>query len=256
MSLILEALQRSDQERVARDSVPGIHTPQPVMESGGGAIRWLLSLGLFLLLGGGLAWYLFSAPQLEEQQASAMPEPVATQATAPAPTAAPVEPPATVPREAVVVVPMVNQALGEAEVAALYSQVSEDLREEAPPAPRPTAQEPADAAALPVDALVAAAQQELSSLQDQPVASAEPALPMVQELPQRIRDEIPSIFFSNHDWSGDAARRQVTLNGEVRREGDAVVAGVRLLEIRRDDIVLDYRGNLFRLRALNSWVNL
>ncbi|MCZ6830267.1 MAG: general secretion pathway protein GspB, partial [Gammaproteobacteria bacterium] len=70
------------------------------------------------------------------------------------------------------------------------------------------------------------------------------------------KDEIPSIFFSSYSWSSNAGERMVTLNREVRREGDAVLPGLRLVEILPESIVLDFQGTRFRLRALNSWVNL
>jgi hypothetical protein len=46
------------------------------------------------------------------------------------------------------------------------------------------------------------------------------------------------------------------INGKTWREGDLVKPGLRLMEILEDSIVLDYRGTEFRLRSLNSWVNL
>ncbi len=103
---------------------------------------------------------------------------------------------------------------------------------------------------LPVEAIVVAARQELAAppLDDDPT-------PLVQDLPQRTKDEIPSIFFSSHSWSNKASERLVTLNGEIHREGDAVLPGVRLIEILPESIVLDFQGTRFRLRALNSGVN-
>ena len=68
-------------------------------------------------------------------------------------------------------------------------------------------------------------------------------------------DEIPTIFFRQHDWSAQASARSVNLNGEVYREGDQVAPALQLLEIHPDFILMDFRGNEFLLRALNSWVN-
>ena len=104
---------------------------------------------------------------------------------------------------------------------------------------------------LPVDAILTAVQQELAA----PPRDHDPT-PLVQDLPQDTRDALPSIFFSNHSWSNQGMDKHVTLNGELLREGDMVMPDVRLVEIMPEYIVLEFRGTRFRLRALNSWVNL
>jgi hypothetical protein len=48
----------------------------------------------------------------------------------------------------------------------------------------------------------------------------------------------------------------VVLNGKKVKEGERLAGGIRLDEILPDSIVLSYKGQQFRLRALNSWVNL
>jgi hypothetical protein len=48
----------------------------------------------------------------------------------------------------------------------------------------------------------------------------------------------------------------VVLNGKELRPGGQPASGVKVVEILPDSVVLDYRGTEFRLRALNSWVNL
>jgi hypothetical protein len=47
----------------------------------------------------------------------------------------------------------------------------------------------------------------------------------------------------------------VVINGKTLRTG-ASAAGVKVEEILPDSVVLEVKGNRFRLRALNSWVNL
>jgi hypothetical protein len=80
--------------------------------------------------------------------------------------------------------------------------------------------------------------------------------PFIVDLRQSVKDQIPSIFYSAHNWASNPAQRSVILNGEVRRAGEQVKPGLRLVEILEDSIVLDFRGTEFRLRSLNSWVNL
>jgi hypothetical protein len=48
----------------------------------------------------------------------------------------------------------------------------------------------------------------------------------------------------------------VVLNGKELKVGGSPASGVKVEEILPDSVVLNYRGTEFRLRALNSWVNL
>mgnify|MGYP003845772661 FL=1 len=48
----------------------------------------------------------------------------------------------------------------------------------------------------------------------------------------------------------------VTLNGKAVKLGGSPLAGLKVDEILPDSVILTYRGTQFRLRALNSWVNL
>jgi hypothetical protein len=46
------------------------------------------------------------------------------------------------------------------------------------------------------------------------------------------------------------------MNGNTVKAGGSVVPGMKVEEILPDSVVLNYQGTQFRLRALNSWVNL
>ena len=61
------------------------------------------------------------------------------------------------------------------------------------------------------------------------------------------------MIYSVHDWAGENSR--VVLNGEAMQAGDRR-GGFTVLEILADSVVLSWGGTEFRLRALNSWVNL
>lgn len=106
-------------------------------------------------------------------------------------------------------------------------------------------------AALDVNAMTRAAEEALA---ERPVVHH--AIPLIGDLNQNAKDEIPSLFFTSHRWDSLAGDREVVINGNTYREGDLVKPGLRLTEILEDSIVLDYRGTQFRLGSLNSWVNL
>jgi type II secretory pathway component PulC len=46
------------------------------------------------------------------------------------------------------------------------------------------------------------------------------------------------------------------MNSKTLKVGGNPVNGVKIEEILPDSVVLSYQGTQFRLRALNSWVNL
>lgn len=101
-----------------------------------------------------------------------------------------------------------------------------------------------------VDAMVARAEAAL----DNRGLAAHPA-PMLDELSQTFRDGIPTLMYSQHDYRANGGESSVFINRERRREGDSI-SGVRVQEILPESVVLSYRGTVFRLKALNSWVNL
>jgi general secretion pathway protein B len=228
MSIILDALQRSEQESENNSQAPGLHTRH---DAAGRARSWpgyLWLIGIILLL---LLALMTGAWLQRDKAAPLLPAaPAAVVESVPAPVHAPVP-------ESVAVVTL--PASDSAEVAALYQQTS------------PKEQDENTQPAMDVEVITSLAQAELKVA---PAASH--STPLIADLPQRIKDQIPSIFFRKHDWSSQPAGSSVQLNGGVFKAGDTVAPGLRLVEILPDSIVLDFRGEAFRLRALNSWVNL
>jgi hypothetical protein len=283
MSLILDAINKSEQKRPQVETVPSVGT----MHDAGAAAKpspwrrmlWpvittvlaLLVLVLWLDPDSRTAAPVEEAASLPEQVAApVLPEPVLPEPASLSATPAP-EPivrkvassPASPAAEP-------SPGVGATDVASLYAPalavdgdvsapvdsaaveievVEVELGETAAVAPEP--------APLDVETIALAAQKALEEQVAEPddVVMVH-AVPLISDLRQRTKDEIPSIFFSSHHWSTVASERVVTLNGQARREGAQIKPGLKLLEILEDSIVLDYRGTEFRLRALNSWVNL
>jgi hypothetical protein len=100
-----------------------------------------------------------------------------------------------------------------------------------------------------IEAVVARAREELG----EPALAPHPA-PLLADLSQQQKDAIPTLMYLRHDYVENGTS-SVLINGETRRVGDRIGA-VQVEEILRDSVVLRYRDTLFRLRALNSWVNL
>jgi general secretion pathway protein B len=276
MSLILDALNRSESERATPDAVPGLQSVHGAPTSTAPQWkRWLWPGLVMLLLAVAL---LFQFGSREPAQPGAQPAVNAVPAAAVSspPSVTPVEPtsappvrPVAEPAPATTAEPAVNP-----DVAALYqTPPGNDAQADPDPDPAPAEPSPvasvqtqdipaasvADQPALDVVALAKAAEVALAerSASDAPVVEHE--APYLSELRQSQKDQIPSVFYSAHSWASNPSERRVVLNvlnGQERRAGQQVKPGLRLVEILEDSIVLDFRGTEFRLRSLNSWVNL
>jgi len=212
--------------------------------------------------------------QAPQTTAAVVPPPAAA---APAPTPAPTPTPAPAPASAAAAAPdlapaappepaaspaarqtapaspaegLSPDAAEQAAIAALYERAG---RPELEPEPEP---QPAAAAArreepVDIERMLRQAQEQVADgdLQDH-------AVPMLASLSQQVKDDIPTIHYLRHDYSGTAGRSSVLLNGQTLRVGGSPAPGMRVEEILPDSVVLSYKGTQFRLRALNSWVNL
>ena len=78
--------------------------------------------------------------------------------------------------------------------------------------------------------------------------------PLLETLSQQTKDQIPSLIYSEHNYSVNG-RSEVVLNGqsltERQREGPFTV-----VEILPDSVILRWRETQFRVRARNSWINM
>jgi general secretion pathway protein B len=80
--------------------------------------------------------------------------------------------------------------------------------------------------------------------------------PFLTHLSQRTKDDIPTLYYQRHDYSPEPSNSSVVLNGKQVKVGGSPLSGMKVDEILQDSVVLSYRGTQFRLRSLNSWVNL
>lgn len=79
-------------------------------------------------------------------------------------------------------------------------------------------------------------------------------VPFLADQSKQFRDSVPTLMYQGHDFRGDSAST-VRINGTTLRPGQRS-RGVELREILTDSVILRYNNTDFRLRALNSWVNL
>ena len=77
---------------------------------------------------------------------------------------------------------------------------------------------------------------------------------LLENLSQQQKDQIPTIVYTEHIYA-DGAAPWVELNGQRLRPGQRTDA-VTVEDILVDSVILRVNGVSFRLRALNTWVNL
>ncbi|WP_439100972.1 general secretion pathway protein GspB [Congregibacter sp.] len=274
MSLILDALSRAEREKREEASpAPGIlaqETP-PGRSVGRTGIKSLVVAAVVCLVFLALATLLITlrstttAPDLIKPVAVSL---SANQTTRQVDTAVRAQQSSPTDEEALAknIASEKRQASSleqDAAVAALYARPAESAIDETDP--RSPASQP-DAAtgveAPPVQTAQSLSEREIdveqvlrevraqaanSGLQPHPAS-------LLEDLTKRFKDSVPTLMYSRHDYSS-SGRSTVTINGTSLTPGQRT-RGVEVLDILSDSVILRFQGSEFRLRALNSWVNL
>jgi general secretion pathway protein B len=182
-----------------------------------------------------------SAPQAAVQADAAAQPPVGQSAAAAAPQTAAQAAPQTIQDDAVVQLYQ-NRDLEE----------EPPVREPAPTSQRGVAQVDSELQRTSeVERILREARDEMEN-----ASLEEHSAPFLADLSQLSKDAIPTLYYQRHDYSSNASESSVTMNGSTVKAGGSVVPGMKVEEILPDSVVLNYQGTQFRLRALNSWVNL
>jgi hypothetical protein len=80
-------------------------------------------------------------------------------------------------------------------------------------------------------------------------------VPYIADLPMQLRRDIPSLNYSEHMPDEQAGEARVRLNGQIMQEGQQVAPELELVTIDEQGIILRFRDVPFRLPVLNRWVN-
>lgn len=253
MSLILEALKKSERERQLGE-LPSLSTPSQPLRRRRSLLPWLV---LLILIAAAVAWWL--KRQAAESTApattavatvDATTADVAPSAVVPAPAADPAEAEQgglvhdTRPRESTTSVapsaatPAINPEPGMPAVAPIAPprELLEKSRQgasiEAAPAPA-AATTPTPAPELPAPSAAPVAV---------PAVPAGP--PLMWELPYAVRKDLPELNVTMQVYADNPVNRFVIVNGERLAEGEEL-DGLQVIEIRGDGIVFAYRSERF-----------
>lgn len=255
MSILLEALRKSER-RERLGEVPNIHQDeQPAGRQGRASRRPLLILLLLLvvLILGWLFWRQY-APPPPAPVATVVPGPVVEEtleqsvAAVPPPGQARPAPlersgPRT-PMEGVELPPPQSDAAqaAEPEPAGQEPQVATPQQETFADRPRP--------ALVTIDSVPVPPAQDAAGVEpDQPPRDDRGLEPISYwQLPDAIRSTLPPMKISVLVYAEQAAERFVLMDGRRRIEGDSVMPGLELIEVRRDGVVMSYQAYRFLVR--------
>jgi general secretion pathway protein B len=254
MSLILDALNRADQERSEENHTPNLHAGHEVTSAATNPIRrWIIEAIIILLAAAAFIysqWFIepsntvVKAPVLEKNPAqSVIIEPTISLNSKVTATVSQATSDETTPSKLMAASSkkdLVKKAIKDASIASLY---------EKQPIQPPTTATTTNADIQSTRTLPQAtneADNTLEILQQ---------IPLITDLSSRFQRSIPSIDYSIHVYSEEDASGFVKLNGSIQRIGSQVLTDLRVIAILKESVVLDYKGTQFRLTSLNSWVN-
>lgn len=157
--------------------------------------------------------------------------------------------PATSPDELRAIYQALNEEANQTAVTDESSASSDGGESGADTSVSPISQASGEAPPIDFADILAAAQEELGV---RPLV--ESSEPLLETLSQQIKDDIPSLIYSEHRYD-PAGSSSVTLNGKTAKERQRVGA-FTVIEILPDSVILRWRETQFRVRARNSWVNM
>jgi len=240
MSLILEALKKSEQQRRLGE-MPNLGTPVTATRRRRGPLPWL-AVAVVLALGAAGGWR-YLRQHAEQAPAAAASDTATVKAAtntatepmaASTPRPAPPKPVTPVAQTAPATTPAAPPKKEPATPAPTATRASVPPAAVATAAPAPLPPAPVPATTTPAPAIAPA-----------PVAAAPaPAandVPTVDEMPADVRGALPALPITMQVYSPDPKRRFAIIEGTRVTEGESV-RGVTVVEIRPSGLVLEFHG--------------
>lgn len=75
----------------------------------------------------------------------------------------------------------------------------------------------------------------------------------VSELPEHIKQRIPTLNFTGHVYSSSPLLRSIIINGSFKEEGEAINHEFTLTEITPSGAIFEYQGTLFEVSIITGW---
>ena len=252
MSLILDALNRAERERKKTQTIPDlqtVHEPAAPVVAGSRNKSFVWLLVIIAVLALAIILYVVTsmsarAPQQAQDQ-PVLPATALKPETEPVNTVSsmiPIEPP---PHQAEIPTP------AEAAETTQTPTQSPDLDELYATARAAESEDPVS------DLYVEPEREEESVAQRLTVRDYNSLIevPDIGDLPWSFRNEIPSLNYVRHNFD-EGSEISVVINGRAHRAGSTLAPELVLEEIYVDGVLFRFKQIRFKLRALNSWINM
>lgn len=244
MSLLLDALNKADQERKRNEATPGINSNHENIHDNGARNK---SIALIVTIIFGLAILLAAIYWLGQRSAA----PAAT-ANPPATSSAQAQQqksvaPSTPAVAQESVTPAQEIDTSEDNVANLYQQNTQAQNSNAT---LTLSTPPADVPIPPTT----------NNINNEQAAAVPTSitqfanLPDLHDLPTQVLEKIPSLNYSEHNYNGNGG--SVKINGNIQHTNEQLAGGVVIDKILEDGMILHVGNYAFKMRALNSWINM
>ena len=79
-------------------------------------------------------------------------------------------------------------------------------------------------------------------------------LPELHDLPNNILEKVPTLNYSEHNFNVNGG--SVKINGAIRHVNEQIADGIVIDKILEDGMILHIDNYSFKMRAMNSWVNM
>ncbi|MES2822989.1 MAG: general secretion pathway protein GspB [Pseudomonadota bacterium] len=242
MSLLLDALNKADQERKRSDGPPSIDSRHDAYKAHDGSktptLIIVLSIGTVLIVLLAAVYWL----GMHRQQ----PTPTTPIAAAPQSPVLPPQPDTASNNTQIMGVEKDSDSKSisnienpSGDVANLYHQQT---------ANNPTATNSNAAPSVPNNSLE-------KPLSTSPTSINQFAnLPELNDLPTDVLEKIPTLKYTEHNYNPNGGN--VVINGVVKHVNDQLVNGVVIDKILVDGMILHTESYSFKMRALNTWFNM
>ena len=251
MSLILDALNRADQERSVENNAPSLQASNaPIATNERPIKRWIIETVIIVLaIVAGLYFYskinnndavVVEAPPSNTVEPVINPSAQATTQAIEKSDSVNTPPPIEVPSPSIEpnnVPPQkkpVPQVVDKAEISSLYAKEEASIVV----APEKRLNEPSAIPPVKIDN----------------TQSILATIPLLSEHSLSFQRSVPTIEYSIHAYAERGGF--VILNGQKYSVGGKLTAQLRVIAILKSSVVLDFKGKQFRLLALNSWINI
>ncbi len=245
MSYILDALNKSEQERREQDNVPSlqaIHEDAGKGHTGTTAKPWrALSVAVFVVVLLVLAAFMWGRSGTDDSPPpqALVPEQNIAERSLPA---------ANMRKVKQAALPTAQSP--KPDVDSLYQQPLPETQQSTVVQAVPKVDEPVVAEPEPtVQPEVSPEQAELV----QKIARETQSLAGPNDLPNSLRARVPALIYTAHVYSSDESRGFAIINGRSRYKGDLLSDSLFVEAVLEDGVILNIQGYSFKLMAMKSW---